>query len=411
MFKKYIPRGIIYHNLSYDFLNIFKVLFSRLNDEKEIEKFENVFARYNGSKFCVAFPFARMGIYHSLETLNIPKGSEIIMPPITIKAILDVVMIYGLKPRFVDLDINTFSYDLADLKNNINKNTKSILISYLYGLVPNIPEIINVAKEKNLHILEDFSQCLNGEYDNVKTGNFSDIGIYSSSTTKTLDTYGGGLVVTNDENYYKKLKEIQMAQKLSKRATLLNKILLDFIRNFLTNMFVFNILTIWIFKILRLFNPDSLTKYVGERSKDRLLKFPDVYFERFSSFQAKVGLKTINNVDEYDSKRIDNVNKISKNLNKKSNSNKNSKNVYWQYLYLLNEKNLTNPLSYFKKYKIDTSQSSLPLLSELEKYDFNQKTPKAKIIRNSGYFLPSYHRLKEKDIKRISDLIIGLSNE
>ena len=411
MFNKYIPRGIIYHQLSFDFLNIFKVLFSRLNDEKEVEKFENAFAEYNGSQFCVAFPFARMGIYHSLETLNIPKGSEIIMPPITIKAILDVIMMYGLKPRFVDLDMNTFSYDLEELKNNINKNTKSILISYLYGLVPNIPEIVNVAKEKNLYILEDFSQCLNGEYENVKTGNFSDIGIYSSSTTKTFDTYGGGLVVTNDENNYKKLKEIQMTQNSPKRVTLLKKILLDFIRNFLTNMFVFNIFTIWIFKILRLFNPDSLTKYVGEKSKDRLLKFPDVYFEKFSSFQAKVGMHTISNVEEYDSIRINNVNEISKKFNKKFSSNKNSKNVYWQYLYVLNEKNLTNPLKYFKKYKIDTSQSSLPLLTELEKYDFKQNTPKAKIIKNSGYFLPSYHRLNNKDIKRISNLVGALINE
>ena len=409
MFNKYIPRGIIYHQLSFDFLNIFKVLFSRLNDEKEVEKFENAFAEYNGSQFCVAFPFARMGIYHSLETLNIPKGSEIIMPPITIKAILDVIMMYGLKPRFVDLDMDTFSYDLEELKNNINKDTKSILISYLYGLVPNIPEIVNVAKEKNLYILEDFSQCLNGEYENVKTGNFSDIGIYSSSTTKTFDTYGGGLVVTNNEKNYKKLKEIQMTQNSPKRVTLFKKILLDFIRNFLTNMFVFNIFTIWIFKILRLFNPYSLTKYVGEKSKDRLLKFPSEYFEKFSSFQAKVGMQTIDLVEEYDFVRIKNVNEISKNLNYKSSSK--NKNVYWQYLFILKEKKLDNPLRFFKKYKVDTSQSSLPLLPELEKYNFQQETPKAEIIRNSGYFLPSYHRLNKKDIERITKLAEGLSSE
>ena len=80
MFNKYIPRGIIYHQLSFDFLNIFKVLFSRLNDEKEVEKFENAFAEYIESQFCVAFPFARMGIYHSLETFEYPKRIEIIMP-------------------------------------------------------------------------------------------------------------------------------------------------------------------------------------------------------------------------------------------------------------------------------------------------------------------------------------------
>ena len=89
---KYIPRGIIYHKLSYDFKNIFRVLYSKLNDENIIKKFENKFAEYNNSKFCVAFPFARMGIYYSLKIKDYPKNSEIIMPPITIKAILDVVL-------------------------------------------------------------------------------------------------------------------------------------------------------------------------------------------------------------------------------------------------------------------------------------------------------------------------------
>ena len=200
-----------------------------------------------------------------------------------------------------------------------------------------------------------------------------------------------------------------MTQEPSKRITLFKKILLDFIRNFLTNMFVFNIFTIWIFKILRLFNPDSLTKYVGEKSKDRLLKFPSEYFEKFSSFQAKVGMQTIDLVEEYDFVRIKNVNEISKNLNYKSSSK--NKNVYWQYLFILKEKKLDNPLRFFKKYKVDTSQSSLPLLPELEKYNFQQETPKAEIIRNSGYFLPSYHRLNKKDIERITKLAEGLSSE
>ena len=147
---KHIPRGIIYHKLSYDFINIFRVLFSKLNNENLIKKFEDKFAIYNDSKFCVAFPFARMGIYYSLKAKNFPQNSEIIMPPITIKAILDVVLATGLKPIFVDINENDFSYNLADLKAKINENTKSILISYLYGIVPDVDEIVKLSKKKSL---------------------------------------------------------------------------------------------------------------------------------------------------------------------------------------------------------------------------------------------------------------------
>ena len=76
------------------------------------------------------------------------------MPPITIKAILDVVLETGLKPIFVDINDNDFSYNLEDLKSKINKNTKAILISYLYGIVPDVDEII---KTKGLVQIQDES--------------------------------------------------------------------------------------------------------------------------------------------------------------------------------------------------------------------------------------------------------------
>ncbi len=411
MLTKYIPRGIIYHDLNFDFLNLFKVLFSRLDNENEVEKFEKIFANNNESDFCVAFPFARMGIFHSLKALDIPKGSEIIMPPISIKAILDVVLEYGLKPKFVDLDLKTYCYNLNDLQSKINENTKAILITYLYGLVPEVDKIIDISKQNNLKILEDFSQCLNGKYKDIKVGNFGDIGIYSSSTTKTLDTYGGGLCVTSSKNIYNKLKQEQKLLKKPKRFNLFKKVFLDFVRNLLTNIYVFNFLTIWIIKLLRLFKPDSMTKYVGERSEEKPKNFPKEYYEKFSSFQAQVGIKTLGNVEKFDSMRINNVNKINESIPSLDSFNSNQNNVYWQYLYLLNEDNLKNPLQFFKNHKVDTSQSSLPLLSNLKKYNFQQSTPNAEKILLSGYFLPSYHKLKKKDIERISMIIEGLVNE
>tara|TARA_B100000242_G_scaffold268576_1_gene218774 strand:- start:5431 stop:6672 length:1242 start_codon:yes stop_codon:yes gene_type:complete len=404
---KHIPRGIIYHKLSYDFINIFRVLFSKLNNENLIKKFEDKFAIYNDSKFCVAFPFARMGIYYSLKAKNFPQNSEIIMPPITIKAILDVVLATGLKPIFVDINENDFSYNLADLKAKINENTKSILISYLYGIVPDVDEIVKLSKENDLYILEDFSQCLNGNQDDVKTGNFGDVGIYSSSTTKTLDTYGGGLCVTNNSSTYKKLLEYQSSQLKTNRIVLFKKIVQDFVRNLVTNILFFNLITIWLLKLLDVLNKNDTVKYVGSRSTERNSKFPKEYFYKFSSFQAKIGLETISDVNNYDSRRIQNVDFINKNLTTSTNkiNTQNNRNVYWQYLFIFDKNDRKKIVDTFKKNKVDTAQTSLPLLPYMEDYGFNQETPTAKKIHENGYFIPSYHRLNNKDLLRISSAV------
>lgn len=407
LFKKYLPRGIIYHDLSFDFINLFKVWFTSLKNYELVDTFEKQFAEYNQSKYCVAFPFARVGIYQSLKVLDIPKESEIIMPPITIKGILEVVLKYGIKPNFVDIDPNTYCFNIDELSKNMNKNTKSILITYLYGVVPEMEKIINFAKKNNLIIIEDFSQCLNGKYSNQKVGNFGSIGIYSSSTTKTFDTYGGGLCVTNDENLYKKLKKIQSSLNEPKKITLFKKIFVDFSRNLLTNILIFNLFTIRLIKLIQFFKKDFLTKYVGERDLTIVNTFPKQYYEKFSSFQANVGQLTLDLVDTYDKKRLGNIKYIveEKNINNKK------QNIYWQYLYVDENKDSKKTLEIFQKHKIDTSNPSLPLLSDHQIFKQKFNCESAKTILSHGYFIPSYHKLKRKDINRVKKLYEDLTNE
>ena len=87
-----IPRGVIYHHLCDDFKRLFSCWTAQLDDIKAVKEFEGEFARLLGRKHCVAFPFARTAIYFILKAKNLPSGAEVIMPPITIKAILDVVL-------------------------------------------------------------------------------------------------------------------------------------------------------------------------------------------------------------------------------------------------------------------------------------------------------------------------------
>lgn len=193
-----IPRGIIYHRVIQDLSWLAKSLFVDLNKSPQIAEFEDEFATYMGRKHCIASPSARIALYYSLKSLKLSEGSEIIMPPITIKGILDVVIDLGLKPVFVDLAPETLCFDIDLLRKTIGDNTKVALITYLFGIVPDIEQMVRVFKAHNVYVLEDFSQCLDGMYNDKKVGGFGDIGIYSASSTKTLDTYGGGLLVCDE---------------------------------------------------------------------------------------------------------------------------------------------------------------------------------------------------------------------
>ena len=397
-----IPRGKIYHKLRFEFRYLFKTLFSNLNNEEIVNVFEDKFAKLNGSSYCIAFPYARSAVYHSLKINNFEKDSEIIMPPITIKAMLDSVINLGLKPIFVDIDLDTLSFDLDDLEKKINVNTKAVLLTYLYGIVPNVDEIRKICKKNSLFIIEDFSQCLNGKFNETKVGNFGDVGVYSSSTTKTLDLFAGGICFTNNSNIYIELKKYQSQLLAPSRMRILKLILIDIFRNLATSKIIFSILTFRILKFLDFFTSKSTEKCVGTRSVEKLESIPKFWFEKFSSIQAKAGIEIIDSkiVEIEDEKRMYITNKYREEISdvKFPNFNK-GLNVYWQCIAYTESIIETRRKLLMKN--IDIATTSLPLLSQFPLYGIEQNTPNAKYLVNNSIFIPNFSYLTKKEVSKI----------
>ena len=402
---KSIPRGIIYHRLFLDIQSLCSALFTKLEDQETIRLFETNFAFYNSCKYCTCFPYARTAIYFALKAINLPPGSEIIMPPITIKAILDVILYLNLKPVYVDLDVDTLCYDTHLLKESITQSTKAILITYLFGIVPNMDEIISTCKKNNLFIIEDFSQCLNGEYREKKVGGFGHVGVYSASSIKTLDLYGGGLLITNDSNLHQKLQKDKISLSKPSRLNLLQKITIDLIRNLATSKVVFHLITFPFIKLLSRVRPKSAIKHTGNRKKKPIKKLPQQWFCRFTSFQAKLGLKILNNISNTDRMRIHNVEWLKSKTSKLHYPKgvNHSKNVYWQFItYTSNSYKLQKHLQQFA---IDTSTTSLEHIAHLELYPYKKTTCVAENIYLNGLFIPSYPGLSSNDLSRIAKAI------
>jgi len=396
-----IPRGIIYHRVMQDLSWLAKSLFVDLNKSPQIAQFEDEFATYMGRKHCIAFPSARIALYYSLKSLKLSEGSEIIMPPITIKGILDVVIDLGLKPVFVDLDPETLYFDIDLLRKTIGDNTKVSLITYLFGIVPDIEQMVRVFKAHNVYVLEDFSQCLDGMYNDKKVGGFGDIGIYSASSTKTLDTYGGGLLVCDEVQTKQNMQAAQGELFRSKRLSLINKIIIDLIRNLATTRLIFSLFTFPFIRIMARMRPGNMLKHTGERNKEMIKTLPVEWFLSYSSFQAEMGGKWLKEVHQANKRRVKNVLEIKQragNTNFPKGTDR-ARNIYWRLLAYFDEPYRAQ--AHLNKNGIDTSITSLELISNLSAYPTQGITPVAKNICNNGLFIPCYPSLGSKDIDRI----------
>ncbi len=402
-----IPRGIVYHLVLQDIVYLIRAFFSPLTNQAKILKFEKKFAEYMGVKHCLAFPFARTAIYYSLKAKDLPKGSQIIMPPITIKQILDVVIACGLEPVFVDINPETLCFDSDKLKAALGPKTKAILLTYLFGMVPDLGELISLCKERDLFVLEDFSQCLNGKFADRKVGSFGDVGIYSSSSIKTLDTYGGGLLVCHNDLLYERLKEFKESLPRPSRTALILKIWTDLCRNVATNRIVFHVVTFPFLRLAVKLNPERVIKHVGHRSTQMLASLPEAWFEQYTSLQAELGLTLLPQVEEGDSVRAKNVQTI------KSWSTDTgfrfpkgalkSENVYWQFVAYCE-----NPLvmqKYLQSKRIDSSTTSLVYISNLPSYPYQGLTPNAETLHSNGMFIPAYPGLSQVEIRHIATVL------
>ncbi len=163
------------------------------------KKFEIRFAKQFNSKYAIALNSGTSALHCALGALNIQPGDEVIVPPLTFAATAFSVLYMGAVPVFADVDFDTFNIDSAKINENITSKTKAIITVSLFGLSPAMDEIMSVAKENNLKVVEDNAQCVMGKYKDRVVGSIGDISIFSLQRSKHLTTGDGGVLITSDE--------------------------------------------------------------------------------------------------------------------------------------------------------------------------------------------------------------------
>lgn len=176
----------------------------------EVKTFENEFALYCGSKHCVGVANGLDGLVLALRALNLPEGSQVIVPSNTYIASILAVLQAGLNPVLVEPDIATYNIDSRLIEKRITSKTKAIMVVHLYGKVCDMDPISEIAKRYNLHIIEDCAQSHGATYKSQKSGTFGDISAFSFYPTKNLGALGdAGSVNTNIDDLATKVRSLR----------------------------------------------------------------------------------------------------------------------------------------------------------------------------------------------------------
>ena len=177
---------------------------------KYVEEFELNFANYVKSKYCLMVNSGSSAnllmiaalFYTKNKDIKLHKGDEVIVPAVSWSTTYFPLYQYGLKIKFVDINIETLNYDTDKLREAISKNTKVILAVNLLGNPNDFSEINSIIAEKKITLLEDNCESLGATFENKSTGTFGLMGSFSSFFSHHISTMEGGLIVTDNEELY-----------------------------------------------------------------------------------------------------------------------------------------------------------------------------------------------------------------
>lgn len=196
---------------------------------KFVDRFENELVSYTGAKYAVAVVNGTAALHVSLLLAGVEQGDEVLIPALTFVATANAVTYCGAQPHFVESNINTLGMDsftlrkylndISEIRNKqcINRKTgcviRALVPMHTFGHPVDIDELLEIARDFNLVLIEDAAESLGSTVNGQHTGTFGAMGTLSFNGNKTITTGGGGAILTNDLEVAKKAKYLTTTAK------------------------------------------------------------------------------------------------------------------------------------------------------------------------------------------------------
>jgi perosamine synthetase len=205
--------------------------------------------------------------------------SEVITQAFSCLVVPNAIKFSGYKPIYVDID-ETYNLDIEDLKRKINEKTKAIIIQNTFGIPAKIDEILEIAHQNNILVIENLTHSLGAKYKGKYLGNFGDFALLSFNRNKVISSIIGGALVVNNKNFLEKIKQNyeslpEFSQKEIQKIIFTGKVLYQAKKNY---NFLKKIYLKFLRKSGKTVEMISLIEKQGKKPENYLFKFPEVLF-------------------------------------------------------------------------------------------------------------------------------------
>ena len=184
------------------------ILGKKVQQGPAIEEFYTKFAQWLGVSHVLGAASGRSAFQLALEALGLEKGAEIIFPAFTFPVIPLVAKLLGYQPVFCDVDQQTYNSGREHIEPKITDKTGAILATHLFGQPCPIRDLADLARQKDIRLLEDCAHACGVRVDGQPVGTFGDIGVFSFAEGKNMPCFGGGAIATSDGEIAQRAGEI-----------------------------------------------------------------------------------------------------------------------------------------------------------------------------------------------------------
>ena len=371
-----------------------------------ISEFEEAFARYHGVPHAITASYGRMAFYYILKSMDFPPNSEIIVPALTFWVVPEIARVAGLRPVFVDINPYTFNIDPEAIERAVNSNTVAILPTHLYGQPCEMDSILRISRKYDLRIIEDCAHAIGATYKGQKTGTFGDAAFFSFQMLKGLNTYGGGMAITANDELAERIRKLAEAEPWPKASDVRKKFLLGTLQRAFISSYGFTFSMFVPFYIASFFGNHDLTRYIWEKIRP-LNPFPDSYRRRYTNAQAVMGLKGLEALDSFNAKCRANGERLTEGLKEIRSilppaTIEGSSPVYYQYCIRVSEPAKLSQRAIRKG--VDLEIMHVDICNKLELFAPAPSCPAAESTEGTLQ-LPVYSGLSPQDVDRVLRVI------
>ena len=397
---------------------LLKIIFGKLARSKYSIRLEESFKELYGAEGAIIFPHARTALYFVLKSFGLNSGDEVLMTPLTIADMVNSIHTAGLRPKFIDVELKTLSVDIKKLEQSITEKTRVLLITHLFGVVPEMKAIMDIADKNGLIVIEDCSQCFRAQYKGRKIGTFGEAAIFSLTNFKTCSSLFGGMVITDNQELFKKLIHFRKTEILPPKSIIPVKHLIkNLVYSILFSRWLFSYFTYFIVLSLEKISPEmnyrlysgNIKIVLGKFENSLYSEFPNYYLLDYTDPQAYVGLHSFAQAEQTTRRRTENG-ELLRQLLKEICAIEipiklaGATNVYWRFPIVSDDRDGLK--KFLLDHGIDSAPTYLALCSKEPGFEpYHQATPVAERFKKNALVVEVNEKLGEDDIRSIACLV------